>query len=299
MSYWLSVRRDLRVSPVVEGMINGDNPIYVERYFFKSVDRSVKGLGGCGLVIDLDGARVREGETGQWRAEFLPGQSALVPPDCQTHWHYSGPVDFVVIYFPGQSGGVLEGLRRLAQARRQPVAFADPAVTAIARTLSDELNKGVAADEHFLELLAETVLEQTYRVLTEPTGRLLGPRHLHFERINRVLRLIRERLAEDLSLDLLAAEANISVPHFRRIFQEAMGTTVHRFVVMTRIEQARKLLTTSQMPISRIADECGFSSQSHLTTCFRAAHAATPSEFRSMHERMNKARDTYVSPTAM
>ncbi|TJY58395.1 helix-turn-helix transcriptional regulator [Sinimarinibacterium sp. CAU 1509] len=283
MEYWLSVRKDLRVSPVVEGLIQGDSPIYVERYFFKSVDRSVKGLGGCGLVIDLDGARVREGETGQWRAEFIPGQSALVPPRCQTHWHYSGPVDFVVIYFPVQAAGVLEGLRRLAQAKCQPITFADPVVTAVARTLSDELNKGLGAEEHFLQLLAATMLQQTYRVLTAPAVRLLGPRHLHFERINRVLKLIRDHLGERLSLEQLASEAGISAPHFRRIFREAMGIPVHRFVLMARIEQARKLLATTQMPISRIADECGFSSQSHLTDSFRSAHAATPSEFRAMH----------------
>jgi AraC family transcriptional regulator len=35
------------------------------------------------------------------------------------------------------------------------------------------------------------------------------------------------------------------------------------------------------MPLSRIADECGFSSQSHLATSFRAVHAAAPTEFRA------------------
>jgi AraC-like DNA-binding protein len=34
------------------------------------------------------------------------------------------------------------------------------------------------------------------------------------------------------------------------------------------------------MPISQIAEECGFSSQSHLTACFRVAHASTPAKFR-------------------
>ena len=46
-------------------------------------------------------------------------------------------------------------------------------------------------------------------------------------------------------------------------------------------EQARKLLTMSSMPIARIAQESGFSSQSHLTACFRAAHAVTPAKYRT------------------
>jgi transcriptional regulator GlxA family with amidase domain len=48
-----------------------------------------------------------------------------------------------------------------------------------------------------------------------------------------------------------------------------------------RLEQARKLLTMSSMPIARIAPESGFSSPSHLTAYFRAAHAVTPAKYRT------------------
>ncbi|WP_323846972.1 helix-turn-helix domain-containing protein [Microbulbifer magnicolonia] len=51
--------------------------------------------------------------------------------------------------------------------------------------------------------------------------------------------------------------------------------------VKARLAQARKLLTLSEMPIARIAQECGFSSQSHLTASFRGAHAVTPAQFRA------------------
>jgi AraC family transcriptional regulator len=52
-------------------------------------------------------------------------------------------------------------------------------------------------------------------------------------------------------------------------------------VLAARLEQARKLLNVTNLPISRIAEDCGFSSQSHLTARFREAHAATPAEFRA------------------
>ena len=68
---------------------------------------------------------------------------------------------------------------------------------------------------------------------------------------------------------------------FRRLFQEAMGTPPHRYVLATRLEQARKLLAVTRLPIAQIADECGFSSQSHFTASFRIAHACTPAQYRS------------------
>jgi len=51
---------------------------------------------------------------------------------------------------------------------------------------------------------------------------------------------------------------------------------------------ARKLLTQSNLPISRIAEECGFSSQSHLTASFRSAHSVTPALYRA---HVRKAAD--------
>ncbi|MBK9623197.1 MAG: helix-turn-helix transcriptional regulator [Rhodocyclaceae bacterium] len=96
-----------------------------------------------------------------------------------------------------------------------------------------------------------------------------------------MLNHIHEHLTEDLSAEVLARRADVSLAHFRRIFEEAMGVPPHRYIVGARLEQARKLLTVSSMPISRIAQECGFSSQSHLTACFRAAHAVTPAGYRT------------------
>ena len=47
-----------------------------------------------------------------------------------------------------------------------------------------------------------------------------------------------------------------------------------------RLARARELLTVTHLPISQIATECGFASQSYLTTCFKASHGATPARFR-------------------
>jgi AraC family transcriptional regulator len=123
------------------------------------------------------------------------------------------------------------------------------------------------------------------RALTSPEIHGFNPRHVHFRRLQAVLSYIRAQLGGDLSVSVLAAEAGVSTAHFRRLFQEAMGTPPHRYVLATRLEQARKLLATTSMPVVSIASECGFSNQSHLTTSFRAAHASTPAEYRRHVQR--------------
>jgi AraC family transcriptional regulator len=96
-----------------------------------------------------------------------------------------------------------------------------------------------------------------------------------------VLNHIHGNLAADLSADRLAKRAEVSLAHFSRVFRDATGISPHQYVLAARLDLARKLLTQSTLPISRIAEECGFSSQSHLTASFRAAHSTTPAQYRS------------------
>ena len=176
---------------------------------------------------------------------------------------------------------VIERFISLTSKATEPLQFSDALVGSIALQLLNELQKGSAADERFMEKLADVMLEQIYRALTTPETAVLLPRHVHFQRLQKVLPYIREHLGEDLTAQHLAGLAEVSIAHFRRLFHEALGVPVHSYVMAARLEQARKLLGTTSQPISRIAEDCGFSSQSHFTACFRAAHAATPGQYRA------------------
>ena len=284
MQAWQKVRRELGCTPLAEGLVTGAGTeratLFVEHYLFANIERTVSGLPLPGLVTQLGGAKVREGESGAWRSVTLPSQSLLVPANCATHWHYEGTVDFALIYFPDRATGVAQRLRLLADKAASPLQFSDALVSALVRQLVAELHKGAAGDEGFMATLVPVMLEQVYRVLTTPETTGFDPRHVHFARLQNVLNHIHNHLAEDLSVPALAARAGVSVAHFRRLFLEAIGTPPHRYILATRLEQARKLLATTTVPIAQIGEECGFSSQSHFTACFKAAHASTPAGYR-------------------
>lgn len=280
MKRWQKVRQELGYDPLAEGMVGGAAPLYVEHYLSTGIEKTVSGIKGTTLVTQFGGARVREGESGAWRTTAMPSQSLLIPADCATHWHYDGTVDFALIYFPDRIAGVTQRLGLIAAKASEPILFSDALANGLALQLVKELHKGSGGDEGFMVMLAAVMLEQIYRTLTTPETRVLNPRHIHYTRLQAVLAHIRDHLGEDLPVSLLAAKAEVSVAHFRRLFQEAMGTPPHRYVLSTRLERARNLLASTRLPIARIADECGFSSQSHFTACFRTAHASTPAEYR-------------------
>lgn len=278
---WLKVRAELGHRPIVEGRIDGRTPMFVERYLYQAIGRTVSGLRRAALVVQFGGSRVKEGEPDRWRSMNLPSQSLLVPPGVATHWHYSGTVDFAVFHFLEGGGNAIKSLEVLTQSRDAPLPFSDPLVGAAALELVGEVQKGPNADGGFMERLADVMLEQTFRALTTPGTRGINPRHVHFARLQSVLNHVHANLAEDLSAQALAVRADVSLAHFSRIFRDAMGVTVHRYVLAARLDLARKLLRQSTLPISRIAEECGFSSQSHLTASFRAAHSTTPAQYRA------------------
>lgn len=279
--YWLAVREELGQSPILEGYIHGEAPLFAERYMYQTIERTVSGIECTALINQFGGGPVHEGQQGHWRTQNLPTQSILVPRGVPTHWHYSGPVDFVVFYFLDGSSGTMANLELLAESRGQPLSFSDQLTGAAAQQLVSELYKGSGADQVFMGRLASVMLEQSYRLLTTPASVNISPRYAHFSRLQAVLNHIHQNLANALSVDVLASCAGVSQAHFRRLFQEAVGMPVHRYVLTTRLEQARRLLTLSEMPIAHIAQECGFSSQSHLTACFRSTHAVTPAQFRA------------------
>lgn len=278
---WPQVRQDLGVAPIAEGWVGGDTALYAERYVFRGIEKTVQGVGvPLALVTQFGGSRVLEGEAGAWRANVIPSQSLLVPANCTTHWHYSGSVDFAIFYLSEQPSEMFERFRSLAGATERPLQFSDALVGTTALQITNELMKGRSANEHFTAQLSAIMLEQAYRVLAIPPASGLKLRHVHMERLQTVLNHIHEHLSDNLSAGFLAELAHVSLAHFRRLFTEATGEPPNRYVMAARLEQARTLLTQTSLPISQIALDCGFSSQSHLTASFRVAHGATPATFR-------------------
>lgn len=290
----LETREELGHEPITEGWIGGQSPVYVERYVFQTVERSVSGLNSTVFVAHFDGAHVHEGSAGQARTMSLPSQAMLIPPNCATHWHYAGAVDFAIFYLPGQSSGIVERLCSLATQLSRPQLLGDPLVSAAAVHLLNELQKGDRADTGFLERLAGVMLEQVYRTLSIPVSGSVNTGHTHFSRLQAVFSYIRAHLAEDLSAEVLANCAKVSRAHFCRLFQQVTGGPPHQYVLAARLEQARTMLAASNQTIARIAQDCGFSSQSHLTSSFRKLHAITPAQFR-VHLRRDHAIDALVS----
>lgn len=90
---------------------------------------------------------------------------------------------------------------------------------------------------------------------------------------------ISNHLDHELSLNELAAIAQLSQYHFCRAFKQATGLSPHQYLIQQRVERAKQLLQSDGMTIGAVAIACGFSHQSHLHRHFKRLTGVTPKTF--------------------
>jgi len=99
-------------------------------------------------------------------------------------------------------------------------------------------------------------------------------------RLKRVLSCIDVRLAEHVQVRELAREVHMSPFHFTRMFKLATGHSPHKYLTLQRMERAKDLLVSSELPIAAIAVAVGYRTQAHFTGVFARHAGATPKVYR-------------------
>lgn len=84
-----------------------------------------------------------------------------------------------------------------------------------------------------------------------------------------------------LSLEMLASKAGLSPYYFLRLFASETGFTPHQYLINTRINAAKFLLRSPDIPVKDISVRTGFTSESTFCTCFKKNEGMTPGQYRS------------------
>ncbi|AUI66870.1 MULTISPECIES: AraC family transcriptional regulator [Glaesserella] len=100
------------------------------------------------------------------------------------------------------------------------------------------------------------------------------------ERMGKFLHYIEQHYQEDISLEKLAAYANVSKSECLRCFKTSLNTTPYRYLIEWRLAKATELLHDTDKPIGWIASEVGFNQPSHFTQYFKAKTGLSPRDYR-------------------
>lgn len=103
-------------------------------------------------------------------------------------------------------------------------------------------------------------------------------------RFERVVEFLQANLAERLTLERLAAVANLSPFHFLRRFRAHYHATPQQMLMALRLQQAKRQLAAGIAPAS-VAAACGLADQAHLTRAFALRYGVTPARYQRQLRR--------------
>jgi AraC-like DNA-binding protein len=98
--------------------------------------------------------------------------------------------------------------------------------------------------------------------------------------INNIRYQIHEKWAEDIGLENLAKQHNVSYIWFRKSFKNIIGTSPGQYQLNIKIEKACQMLKETDLNISEIAFSIGFLSEQHFSRFFKKKIGVTPSQHR-------------------
>lgn len=132
----------------------------------------------------------------------------------------------------------------------------------------------------------DRIMNLQYHMVLDFTERVENIRNgSHTSKLSvKVSNYILHHLSESITTEAIARELYMSRSHLSRRFKEDTGETLSDFIMKQKIEEAKKLLRSSDKSLSAISMYLGFSSQSHFSRVFKQYTGQNPSTYRMSGE---------------
>jgi AraC family transcriptional regulator len=237
------------------------------------------------LAVRLDRPPMKMGFKAEGRrseTDLPHDHVSVIPADASVTSWWNRPVDFACLYFTQQAIASAVGEDMLAVENwelRLVLAVRAPAMSQLIRALA----KDAASGQPYGKLRGEAMFQQLATLLVAD-GRVL--RHTRYKaaigdrRVRRALDFIHSQLWNELSLQTIAEASETSLFYLTRLFREATGLPIWRYVSQRRVELATGLMRDQTLTLGEVAALSGFASYSTFAATFVAERGISPSTFR-------------------
>jgi LacI family transcriptional regulator len=123
-----------------------------------------------------------------------------------------------------------------------------------------------------------TVLVPPVRVVERRSSEMLAVEDVE---VAAALAFLRANVARSLHVEDVARASGLSLSTLKSRFKAVVGRPVHAELQRLRIDEARRLLATTEFPVKRVASLVGFRDISHFTTAFRRHTGLPPGRYRT------------------
>lgn len=198
-------------------------------------------------------------------------------------WEFKGHFDALHYYIPVRAldAFALNHGAKPISTLECPSDQRDPFLATLSNLLLSAVERDPASNQLFLDHLGLSLLAhfaQTYGGLR--AGGRYSRNGLAPWQERRAKEIMRSRLASHLTIADVAAECRLTAGHFSRAFRRSTGSAPHEFLSKLRIDEAKRLMLNTKLPLADIALICGFGDQSYFTRVFSRTVGASPGAWR-------------------
>ncbi len=143
------------------------------------------------------------------------------------------------------------------------------------------LYEGIANPSKFTYNILDTLCDWFSKEFNESITHVKNYYQLQYsKKIRKIVLCIHEQYAQDLSLTKLAALIDVSPTYLSTIFKDETGKTVSEYLLIHRLKEAKRLLSSTNMKIYEVAENVGFHSSQYFAKLFHRMNGLTPLQYR-------------------
>ena len=105
------------------------------------------------------------------------------------------------------------------------------------------------------------------------------------ELVNSVERYVKEHISEEIRRDDIAQAVYLNPAYLSRVYKEKRGISISDYITRTRLDLVKKYLRETELSITAIAYQTGYTSLPYLSRRFREETGMTPQEYRKHYLR--------------
>lgn len=106
--------------------------------------------------------------------------------------------------------------------------------------------------------------------------------------IRQALQILNEHFSEEMSLQTVARQLGVTRWHLSHLFSDYLKLGFCAYINALRAQRARTFLVTTNEPITQIAYDCGFGSQSTFNRVFKELFGMSPRQLRRLESAEQK-----------
>jgi AraC-like DNA-binding protein len=160
--------------------------------------------------------------------------------------------------------------------------------------------EGLKARPWYRPLCNALMLQALITLLRESGGQEVSepaniPLKFDDEAVRKAVMIIQRNFARELTVRDIADRVGYSAEYLSRRFCRRVGLSIHHYLMYYRIEQAKEMLTYSEVSVKEVAFNTGFKSIHHFTRAFKQFEGLPPATWRNQ-EREGIWKNVVIAP---